>query len=205
MRNRALRTAGRHGFIPSSQLCNRLLHNWFEHSSVYWNVSYPGDETYGPAPMTESLALTPQRWNRSSIAAAFRELRGMVLNSVASEHAKRNFSKALDEVYALCEERKQPLSRALLMEYRAAKLEKESSARKRPPTSPGYPTSPRRAQGGATGSRGTRPRNSSQSLTAPKSKGKPRTLPGKDTFWETKSDIPAFRTARSVGVKMVTA
>ena len=35
MRNRALRTAGRHRFMPSSQLCNSLLHNWFlnTHSS----------------------------------------------------------------------------------------------------------------------------------------------------------------------------
>lgn len=52
----------------------------------------------------------------------------MVLNSVASEHSKRNYGKALDELYALCEERKQPLSRALLMEYRAAMLEKQLSA-----------------------------------------------------------------------------
>jgi hypothetical protein len=52
--------------------------------------------------MTESLALPPQRWNSQLYCyAAFRELRGMVLNSVASEHAKRNYSKALDEVYAL--------------------------------------------------------------------------------------------------------
>jgi hypothetical protein len=29
MRNRTLRTAGRHQFIPSRQLCNSLLHNWF--------------------------------------------------------------------------------------------------------------------------------------------------------------------------------
>jgi hypothetical protein len=29
MRNRTLRTAGRHEFIPSRQLCNSLLHNWF--------------------------------------------------------------------------------------------------------------------------------------------------------------------------------
>jgi hypothetical protein len=29
MRNRTFRTAGRHGFIPSRQLCNSLLHNWF--------------------------------------------------------------------------------------------------------------------------------------------------------------------------------
>jgi Phage integrase, N-terminal SAM-like domain len=148
--------------------------------------------------------------------AAFRELRGMVLNSVASEHAKHNYSKALDEVYALCEERKQPLSRALLMEYRAAKLEKRLSAStvnvrlsairkligeaqrngmigaEEAPNLAGYPTSPRREPGGATGSRGTRPRNSSQSLTAPKSKAQPRTLVGKDTFWETKSDIPSI-------------
>lgn len=29
MRNRALGTARRHGFNPSRQLCNCLLHNWF--------------------------------------------------------------------------------------------------------------------------------------------------------------------------------
>jgi hypothetical protein len=57
-------------------------------------------------------------------AAAFQALREMVLNSVVSEHSKRNYAKALDEAFALCEERKQPLSRALLMEYRAAMLEK---------------------------------------------------------------------------------
>jgi site-specific recombinase XerD len=79
--------------------------------------------------MTESLALIPSavesQLNRN---AAFRELREMVLNSVVSKHSKRNYAKALDEVYALCEERKQPLSRALLMEYRAAMLEKGLSA-----------------------------------------------------------------------------
>ena len=29
MRNKALRTSESHGFIPSRQLCNSLLHNWF--------------------------------------------------------------------------------------------------------------------------------------------------------------------------------
>jgi site-specific recombinase XerD len=38
-----------------------------------------------------------------------------------------NYAKALDEVFALCEARQQPLSRALLMEYRAAMLEKKLS------------------------------------------------------------------------------
>jgi site-specific recombinase XerD len=60
--------------------------------------------------------------------AAFQALRAMVLNSVASEHSKRNYAKALDEVFTLCANRSQGLSRALLMEYRAAMLEKKLSA-----------------------------------------------------------------------------
>jgi integrase len=52
----------------------------------------------------------------------------MVLNSVASEHSKRNYAKALDEVFTLCANRSQGLSRALLMEYRASMLEKKLSA-----------------------------------------------------------------------------
>jgi len=79
--------------------------------------------------MTESLALIPSavesQLNRN---AAFQELREMVLNSVASEHSKRNYAKALDEVFTLCANRSQGLSRALVMEYRAAMLEKKLSA-----------------------------------------------------------------------------
>jgi site-specific recombinase XerC len=79
--------------------------------------------------MTQSLALIPSavesQLNRN---AAFRELREMVLNSVVSEHSKCTYARALDEVFALCEERKQPLSRAFLMEYRAAMQEKGLSA-----------------------------------------------------------------------------
>lgn len=52
----------------------------------------------------------------------------MVLNSVVSEHSKRNYAKALDEVFALCELRQELLSRALLMEYRAAMVERKLSA-----------------------------------------------------------------------------
>ncbi len=43
-------------------------------------------------------------------------LRKMVLDSVVSIHTKRNYAKALDELFAFCAGR--PLSRALLMEYR---------------------------------------------------------------------------------------
>ena len=79
--------------------------------------------------MNSSLALIPppddSPLDRSAAILALRE---MVLNSVASVHSKRNYSKALDEVFTLCANRCQGLSRALLMEYRAAMLEKKLSA-----------------------------------------------------------------------------
>src|SRR5260370_41648933 len=43
-------------------------------------------------------------------------LRQMVLDTVPSIHSKRNYAKALDDLFAFCASR--PLSRALLMEYR---------------------------------------------------------------------------------------
>ena len=43
-------------------------------------------------------------------------LRQMVLDAVQSIHSKRNYAKALDDLFAFCASR--PLSRALLMEYR---------------------------------------------------------------------------------------
>jgi hypothetical protein len=43
-------------------------------------------------------------------------LRQMVLDSVHSIHSKRNYAIALDDLFAFCAS--QPLSRALLMEYR---------------------------------------------------------------------------------------
>ena len=46
--------------------------------------------------MIESLALIPSAVeSQLKRNAAFRELREMVLNSVASEHSKRNYAKAL--------------------------------------------------------------------------------------------------------------
>jgi integrase len=43
-------------------------------------------------------------------------LRQMVLDTVPSVHSKRNYAKALDDLFAFCASR--PLSRALLMEFR---------------------------------------------------------------------------------------
>jgi hypothetical protein len=41
----------------------------------------------------------------------------MVLDSVQSPHTRRNYAKALDDLFVFCAS--QPLSRALLMEWRA--------------------------------------------------------------------------------------
>src|ERR1700729_2183783 len=79
--------------------------------------------------MSSSLALIPSSGDpQLDRSAAIRALREMVLNSVASGHSKRNYAKALDEVFTLCANRSQGLSRALLVEYRAAMLEKKLSA-----------------------------------------------------------------------------
>jgi Phage integrase, N-terminal SAM-like domain len=41
----------------------------------------------------------------------------MVLDSVASPHSKRNYAKALDDLFGFCASR--PLSRELLLEWRS--------------------------------------------------------------------------------------
>jgi integrase len=56
----------------------------------------------------EPLALTP----------AQARLRKMVLDTVPSPHSKRNYGKALDDLFQFCASR--PLSRSLLMEWRVA-------------------------------------------------------------------------------------
>ncbi len=55
----------------------------------------------------EPLALTP----------AQARLRKLVLDAVPSPHSKRNYARALDDLFAFCASR--PLSRSLLMEWRA--------------------------------------------------------------------------------------
>jgi integrase len=63
----------------------------------------------------------------ASSYSALAALRQMVLKSVASPHTQRNYAKALDEVFAFSAERKQPLSRDLLMEYRAQMIARKLS------------------------------------------------------------------------------
>jgi integrase len=55
-------------------------------------------------------------------------LRAMVLNAMVSPSTQRNYGKALDELFAFSKLKQQPLSRALLMEYRAQMLKRNLSA-----------------------------------------------------------------------------
>jgi integrase len=82
----------------------------------------------GEPVMSTALVRLQPAGERAVSAAGVAELRRMVLMSVASDHSKRNYAKALDEIFALYEVRQQPFSRALLMEYRAMMSEKNLSA-----------------------------------------------------------------------------
>jgi integrase len=60
-------------------------------------------------------------------SAGILALRQMVLNAMVCEHSRRNYAKALDELFAFSAEKRQPLSRDLLMAYRAKMIERKLS------------------------------------------------------------------------------
>jgi site-specific recombinase XerD len=53
------------------------------------------------------------------------ELRQTVLNGLAAATSRRNYGLALDELSAFCVEKQQPISRTLILDFRAAMLERE--------------------------------------------------------------------------------
>ena len=57
----------------------------------------------------------------------FDGLRQSVLNGVSAENSKRNYALALDELSAFCMERQQGISRTVILEFRAALLDRELS------------------------------------------------------------------------------
>ncbi len=77
--------------------------------------------------MSTALVYVPSRPNVSSPSGPLEGLRTAVLHSVVSVHSKRNYAKALDELQAFCLDRQAPLSRSLLLEFRAAMLERNLS------------------------------------------------------------------------------
>ena len=56
------------------------------------------------------------------------ELRRSVLNGMASDNSKRNYGLALDELSSLCLKRGQPISRTLILAFRADMLDRNLSA-----------------------------------------------------------------------------
>src|SRR5260370_10887091 len=73
--------------------------------------------------MTNLLVLAPvpaesREAAPMALTPAQARLRKLVLDAVPSPHSKRNYGKALDDLFQFCASR--PLSRSLLMEWRAA-------------------------------------------------------------------------------------
>ena len=56
------------------------------------------------------------------------ELRRAVLNGLAADNSKRNYALALDELSAFCREKQRPISRTLILEFRAALLDRHLGA-----------------------------------------------------------------------------
>ena len=74
--------------------------------------------------MISALTFLPLDENGQDLETARDQLRDMVLRAVTSEHSKRNYAKALNEVFALCSGRGEGISRSLLLEYRASMIDK---------------------------------------------------------------------------------
>ena len=75
-----------------------------------------------------ALALIPSQPEPLPAYGPFDELRMAVLNGVTAENSKRNYALALDELSAFCRERQQPVSRTLILEFRAAMLDRNLKA-----------------------------------------------------------------------------
>ena len=60
-------------------------------------------------------------------ASAFDCLRSAVLNGVAAASSRRNYALALDELSAFCGEKQQPVSRTLILDFRAGMLDRKLS------------------------------------------------------------------------------
>ena len=65
-------------------------------------------------PTSTAIMLIPNHDGRINGGGVLRGLKEMVLASVQSEHSQRNYAKALDEVWSLCQKRQEELSRSLL-------------------------------------------------------------------------------------------
>ena len=78
--------------------------------------------------MSTALVLVPTAAQAQPTASRLDELRRAVLNGVPAENSRRNYALALDELSAFCRDREQFISRTLILEFRAAMLNRNLSA-----------------------------------------------------------------------------
>jgi site-specific recombinase XerC len=71
-----------------------------------------------PAPALSPAAYQDGQKGGAGLVNAQQRLRALVLDTVPSPHSRRNYAKALDDLFAFSAGR--PLTRALLLEYRAS-------------------------------------------------------------------------------------
>jgi site-specific recombinase XerD len=75
--------------------------------------------------MTTELATVPVQ---TVGPTRYDELRRVVLDGVTAENSKRNYALALDELSSFCIDRQEPVSRTLILAFRAGLLERNLSA-----------------------------------------------------------------------------
>jgi integrase len=76
--------------------------------------------------MTTELVQVP--FGPVAVSNHYDELRQVVLDGVVSENSKRNYALAMDELSLFCRARLQPVSRAVLLAFRADMVERGLSA-----------------------------------------------------------------------------
>ncbi len=75
-----------------------------------------------------ALALTTSQPEPLPAYDRFGELRMAVLNGITADNSKRNYALALDELSAFSREHQQPVSRTLILKFRAAMLDRNLKA-----------------------------------------------------------------------------
>ena len=78
--------------------------------------------------MSTALTIVSPRPEAHPAQGRFDELRMAVLNGVTAENSKRNYALALEELSTFCKDRQQPVSRTLILEFRAAMLDRNLKA-----------------------------------------------------------------------------
>jgi integrase len=73
------------------------------------------------------LAIVADASESQSVYGLSKELRSAVMNGLTAETSKRNYTLALDELSSFCTEKQQPISRTLILDFRAILLDRALS------------------------------------------------------------------------------